>query len=43
MFKVYDEDGNEESFSGGFYSLGDIKAELGEEWKDENLSDYIIN
>lgn len=31
-----------EDFSGGFYSLEDIKAELPDEWQDEDLSEYII-
>lgn len=44
MFKLYDEQGNEvNSFAGGFYSLDDIKAELGKEWENEDLSKYIIN
>lgn len=42
-FTVYDENGKEEeSFSGGFYSLEDVKEELGSEWKDEDMSAYLV-
>lgn len=41
-FTLYDENGKEEeSFSGGFYSLNSVKDELGKEWKSENMEDYL--
>lgn len=38
---LYDEEGNEVESQGGFYSLEDIKDNLPEIWKDENLLDYL--
>lgn len=42
-FVLYDENGNVVDSCGGFYSLEDIKEELPEEWRGENMADYLIN
>lgn len=41
-FTLYNDKGKSEGGCYGFYSLDDIKSELGEEWKDENMEDYLI-
>jgi hypothetical protein len=40
-FILYNKDGEHEDSCWGFYSLDDIKDHLPEEWKDEDLSDYL--
>ena len=40
-FTLYDENGDVEDSCGGFYSLEDIKDYLSDEWKNEDLSEYI--
>lgn len=40
-FTLYDENGEEEISVSGIYDVEEIKDELGEEWKDENLEDYF--
>lgn len=41
-YRLFDEDGNEIDSCGGYYSLDDIKEELGEEWQDEDMSEYMV-
>ena len=41
-FILYDSDGEIEDSCCGYYDLEDIKSELPKEWKEEDLSDYII-
>lgn len=41
-FTLYDENGEFEEGYGNFETLEDIKAELGPEWKDEDMNDYLI-
>lgn len=40
-FTLYDDDGEMVDSCCGFYSLEDIKEHLPEEWKDEDLNDYL--
>lgn len=39
-FTLYDNEGEEVDSCGGFYALEDMRDALGEEWKDEDLSQY---
>lgn len=40
-FILYDNDGDVIDSCGGFFDIDDIKEYLPEEWKNENLSDYL--
>ncbi len=40
-FTLYDENGEIEDSCGGFYSVDEIKEALPEEWRDENLQEYL--
>lgn len=40
-FTLFDKDGNLEDSCSGFYSIDDIKEHLPEEFKDEDLKDYL--
>jgi hypothetical protein len=40
-FKLFDEKGDEIDSCWGFYDLDDIKEHLPDEWKDENMRDYL--
>lgn len=40
-YTLYDENGEEIENCGGFYSIDEIKEVLPEEWKDEDLNEYI--
>jgi len=40
-FTLYDEGGEEIDACGGFYDIEDIRENLPEEWKDENLDEYL--
>jgi hypothetical protein len=42
-YALWDKNGTYEDGSSGFYDIEDIRAELPEEWKNENLEDYLIN
>jgi len=42
-FTLYDENGEEEEAVSGFYELEDIREYLPEDWKDEQLENYLIN
>jgi len=42
-FILHDEDGEHQDSCWGFYSLEDIREHLPEEWKDEDLSDYLTH
>lgn len=42
-FILFNNEGEEVDSGGGFYDIEDIKSNLPEEWKDENLQDYLIN
>ena len=42
-FSFFDEDGAFENGCSGFYDINDIKDHLPDEWKDEDLDEYIIN
>lgn len=39
---LYNEQGEVEDSGGDYYDLEDIKAELPKEWKNEDLSKYVI-
>ena len=41
--ELYDENGNITDSVGGFYDIDDMKEHLPEEYKDENLNEYIVN
>jgi hypothetical protein len=41
QFTLYNEQGEIVDSCGGFYDLEDIKDHLPEEWKDEDLTDYL--
>lgn len=41
MFTLYDSDGDVEDSCSGFYAVEDIMEHLSEEWKDEDLNDYV--
>ena len=41
-FTLYDEDGNVENSCGGFYDVEDIREYLPDEWKDEDLTQYMV-
>jgi hypothetical protein len=41
-FTLYDDLGEVEDSSTGFYDIEDIKEHLGEEWNGEDLSQYIV-
>jgi len=41
-FILYDEQGEYLDGCGGFYSIDEIKNYLPEDWKNENLEDYLI-
>jgi len=43
QFTLYDETGEFIDSMSGFYKIEDIKEYLPEEWKKENLEDYLIN
>jgi hypothetical protein len=40
QYCLYDDNGEVVESCGGFYNIDDIKAELPDEWKDENLQEY---
>ena len=40
-FTLYDENGEEITSDYDYYDIEDIREKLGEEWKNENLKDYI--
>lgn len=40
-YTLYDEGGDVADSCGGFYDINDIKEYLPDEWKDEDLSDYL--
>lgn len=40
-FVLFDEEGKVKDSCGGFYDINDIKEYLPEEWKDEDLSEYM--
>jgi hypothetical protein len=40
-FLLYGKDGEVVDSCGGFYDINDIKDALPDEWKDEDLSDYL--
>jgi len=40
-FKLYGDSGEVVDCCGGYYDLEDIKSELGDEWKNENLLNYL--
>ena len=42
QFCLYNEQGEVDDTCGGFYDIDDIKDHLSDEWKDEDLSDYLI-
>lgn len=42
-FTLYDEDGNLDNSSWGYYDIEDIRSVLPHEWDNENLADYFIN
>lgn len=42
-FTLYDVDGEEIDSCTGFYDIDDIKEHLPEEWKNEDLTDYLKN
>lgn len=41
MYTLYDNKGKIIDSCGDFYSLDDIKSDLPEEWKDEDLNEYV--
>jgi len=41
-FTLYDDNGEHENSCWGFYDIEHIREHLPEEWKDEDLSDYLI-
>lgn len=41
-FTLYDEKGEQEDSCWGFYDIEDIRAYLPDEWKNEDLNDYMI-
>lgn len=41
-FTLFDENGEIEYFCCGFYDIEDIKGNLPDEWKDENLEQYLV-
>ena len=41
MFTLYDDNGEHEDSCCGFYDIESIREHLPEEWKDEDLSDYL--
>lgn len=41
QYILFDNDGDIVDGCGGFYNLDDIKDHLPEDWKDENLTEYI--
>jgi len=41
-FNLYDENGEEVDSRSGFYGIEDIREDLPEEWKNEDLTKYII-
>jgi len=41
-FTLYDDNGNFEDDCGGFYDIENIRGNLPDEWKNENLEDYLI-
>lgn len=40
-FELYNKDGELENLCGGFYDIEDIKECLGDDWKDEDMSQYL--
>ena len=42
LFELYDNEGYFTDSCGDFYAIDDIKEHLPEEFKDENLNDYLI-
>lgn len=42
-YTLYDEKGEMVDSCWGFYDIKDIKENLPEDWKDEDMSDYLIN
>lgn len=43
QYELYDKDGTLEDSGSGFYSIEEIGDNLPKEWKDEVLSNYVIN
>lgn len=41
-YTLYDEKGDIEDEGSGFYDIEEIRGNLGEEWSEENLNDYLI-
>ena len=42
-FNLYDENGEEVDSLSGFFDIEDIKEDLPDEWKNEDLREYLIN
>ena len=40
-FVLFDDNGNVEDSCGGFYNIDDIKECLSDDWKNENLHEYL--
>lgn len=41
-FELFDENGDSLDSCGGYYSLEDIRHDLPAEWKNDDLSDYLV-
>jgi hypothetical protein len=42
-YELFDNDGTSLDSCSGFYNVNDIKDYLPSEWKDEDMSDYLVN